>query len=101
MTTIGLNDMMDRVEKTLEDAGIFAYVGKDYDYRGRVLITVEITMGDWKHDHLRAKWLIAELGGKHESEDVTNDTESDTYGAIHRFSFEGMKDEPYRWEGSK
>lgn len=47
-------------------------------------IFMEIS-GDWKHDHLRTKWLMEGLGYEQEYEDVTEDTGCDWYPAIHKY----------------
>lgn len=53
--------------------------------------TVEISWGDWKHEHLRCKWIVTEFLMKHGIEldhietHVTEEDGSDCYSAIHRF----------------
>lgn len=59
-----------------------AYVVADY-------IEVEINWGDWKHEHLRCKWLteqLLEMRGIGFDFDtfVTEEDGSDCYSAIHR-----------------
>jgi len=56
----------------------------DIDSQGFIEITVED--GDWKHDHIRLKNLMAKNGyiffG---SKEIGEDTGGDWYSAIHRF----------------
>ena len=52
------------------------------------VVAVSITMGDWKHDHLRIDWLVAEnLNPKNSKKEVIDEDGSDAYSAIHRFYF--------------
>lgn len=53
-----------------------------YEKLGMVAVEIE---GDWKHDHLRTKWLMAEIGYKQVFETVTEEDGSDYYTAIHYF----------------
>lgn len=48
--------------------------------------------GDWKHDHLRTKWLMEGLGYEQEYEDITEDTGSDCYPAIHKYRLSDKAD---------
>lgn len=54
-----------------------------------ISVFVEILWGDWKHDHLRTKYLISEKFPNIQSV-CTEETEtdgSDCYSAIHYFYF--------------
>ena len=62
--------------------------GEAYDESDRV-VAVEIHWGDWKHNHLRLKWLVEEgmPDLKKVQEEVTEENGTDCYSAIHRFYF--------------
>ena len=68
------------IEMMLRGSNLFADV---YEEMG--MVAVEINWGDWKHEHLRAKWLMSENGFKHLFTKVTEEDGSDTYSAIHYF----------------
>lgn len=56
---------------------------------GDWVIAIEIDHGDWKHEHLRAKWLmIDEFKAVHAGTKVTYEDGSDCYSAIHYFYVE-------------
>ena len=61
---------------------------------GFSFIKMEITWGDWKHDHLRAEYLIDQFCKEngyenfHASE-VTEEDGSDCYSAIHTWAIIG------------
>ena len=53
-------------------------------------IGAEIHWGDWKHEHLRCKWLAKEFFSKlgiwdAVETEVTEEDGSDCYSAVHRF----------------
>ena len=56
---------------------------------GARVVAVEICWGDWKHDHLRLKWLVRERFPEMRGVEsfVTEEDGSDCYSAIHRFYF--------------
>ena len=73
----------EQVEKLLSDN----YIGGEVEpYDMIPAFTVHISWGDWKHDHLRAKYLIenANLGTFIKSE-TTEEDGSDCYSATHYF----------------
>lgn len=72
------------IQKALDEAHIMAEV---YQYNDLPVICVAINSGDWKHDHLRADWLVKELGGTKLGENTTYEDGSDCYSAIHNFYF--------------
>ena len=49
------------------------------------VVEIEISWGDWKHDHLRLKWLMDKIGCPCVNTIVTEENGSDCYSAIHRF----------------
>lgn len=70
------------LEKMLRENGVWCDV---YPVIEDKAFAVEISWGDWKHDHLRAKWLMGEAGYIHTGEEVTEEDGSDTYSARHFF----------------
>ena len=73
----------EKIEKHLRDNGVFAEVTPYWD--DLPVIEVSIHWGDWKHDHLRAKWLLEGTGVHFINTLVTEEDGSDTYSAVHRF----------------
>jgi hypothetical protein len=71
----------ERAEQILRDGDVWA----DVFPHDEAFIAVEINNGDWKHDHLRAGWLLESAGYTHISEVVTEEDGSDCYSAIHYF----------------
>ena len=50
-------------------------------------IAVEITWGDWKHDHGFVDYLLRTIFGfKKVDEEITEEDGSDTYSSIHYFT---------------
>lgn len=48
-------------------------------------VEVWIDWGDWKHEHKRVDWLMAEAGAVVLGEAVTEDDGSDCYSAFHMY----------------
>ena len=57
-----------------------------YPHHELPVVCVEIRWGDWKHDHQRCKWLLAQEGFVSFGEEITEDDGSDCYSAIHYFA---------------
>lgn len=78
-------NMTEKFYKLMRDNNLY-YEIVDYTEN---MIAVEITWGDWKHDHLRLEWLVRENMPevKHIDSYTTEDDGSDCYSAIHRFYF--------------
>lgn len=53
---------------------------------GLPVFDVHISWGDWKHDHLRTRWVIEEMGGVYIGGEVTEEDGSDCYSAIHHYA---------------
>lgn len=68
--------------KTLEAANVWAEV---WSHECLPVIRVEISWGDWKHDHLRADWAMEEAGFTPIGQEITEEDGSDTYSAIHNY----------------
>lgn len=79
-----MNEIIATVQKTLFDAHIFAEVYQHYDLP---VVCVNISWGDWKHSHLRADYLVEQLGGNLFTTQVTEEDGSDCYSAIHNYIF--------------
>ena len=82
MTVETIRAKVAEVQNLLDSNGIFADV-----YSAPGTIQVEISWGDWKHEHLRADWLIANnIGGLlFRDEKVTEEDGSDCYSAVHSY----------------
>lgn len=86
--------LVKEVYNVLSNNNIYADVYKDSDFtdNNSFLLCVEIDNGDWKHEHRRADLIISELLDNYDNisvtkmkEEVTNDSEDDTYSAIHKY----------------
>ena len=56
-----------------------------YPYMG-LAVAIEITWGDWKHDHAFVDYIMRELGLTTKfGEETTEEDGSDTYSSIHYF----------------
>ena len=84
--TIGkLYEICAETEKYLRKNGVgFVEVWTYQD--GLPVIDIRIESGDWKHEHLRTKMLMQQIGAVHVGSKVLDDDDgSDTYTAVHRF----------------
>lgn len=82
-------DLANDVVKTLDDANISQvelYDYKQYEPIPEIAVISVYINGDWKHDHLRADWLIKEKFNviKHESYE-TEDTGCDWGPEVHTY----------------
>lgn len=58
----------------------------DFDIDGQGFIEITVEDGDWKHDHIRLKNLMAKNGYVlFGSKEIGEDTGGDWYSAIHKF----------------
>lgn len=92
MTIKELSELAEELYKHLSANKLHADVYADHDY-----IAAEISWGDWKHEHLRCKWLAEEffLGKGIEANiqtEVTEEDGSDCYSAVHRFYLKNGKE---------
>lgn len=76
--------LCEMVQKELEANRIYCEV---YPSLSGDKVNVEISWGDWKHDHLRTNWIVANIGGELVSQWTTEEDESDCYSGIHQFKF--------------
>lgn len=75
------------IDKLIQDSNIWAEVGINPSSN---TIEIEITWGDWKHDHLHCDWLIEDYLNAHsirciKSETITEDNGTDSYSSIHYY----------------
>ena len=83
MTKEAVYEAIEKVEKILSDNFISAYVDQFEDLPA---ITVHIRWGDWKHSHLRAKYLVSDVVGiPYVRSETTESDGSDCYSATHYF----------------
>jgi len=81
-----VREIVERIENGLRDNGVWADVYETHDDFGEKVIKIEISWGDWKHEHLRAKWVVEDVLGvsvRKWVEDVTEEDGSDCYSATH------------------
>ena len=76
-------EISEKIDKYLRDNRLYADVQPYWD--DLPVIEVDIHWGDWKHEHLRTKWLLEEIGVSFINTIVTEENGSDCYSAIHRF----------------
>ena len=86
-TVVDVYKMNEELDKLLDENGVWCEV---VVYPNK--IEIEKHWGDWKHDHLRLKYLVGEYliqnGIEYEhNEVVTEEDGSDCYSAIHYFYF--------------
>lgn len=72
------------IQKTLNKNGVSASVYSE-EREGKTLYEVSIEWGDWKHDHLFTRTLMANLGLTCLKEEVTEEDGSDCYSAVHTY----------------
>lgn len=72
----------ERIQNFLDDNGVWAEV---YQVSGTTAIAVDISWGDWKHEHLWCRDLMNFLGYAEIGSKVTEENGSDCYSAIHYF----------------
>lgn len=81
--TQNMQTLMDRAQRVINDSNIFADI---YDVNDTE-IKVEITWGDWKHDHLYLDYLMRAEGFEKIDQYTTEEDGSDTYSAVHVYRF--------------
>ena len=80
------HDFVRKIDDALMEHGVYAEVYRDIDYFGRDFLCIDISWGDWKHDHLRAKWVVEDVLGldvMNWDTVVTEEDGSDCYSAHH------------------
>ena len=83
-------DVCEKVDNKLRDGGVYAEVFP-YGHELPVFV-VAIHWGDWKHDHLRATYLVEDFFNKKKevlkvvgAENITEENGSDCYSATHMY----------------
>ena len=89
MTKDELNTIAEKINKKFNEERLYAYASPSFDET----IYFDINWGDWKHEHLRADWLVGELLSTlgyqfNITTNVTEEDGSDTYSAEHIIRFE-------------
>ena len=74
-----------KIEKIMEEHRILGEIVEDTDN----VVAVEISWGDWKHEHARLRWLVLnEMQNVKKCEETTTEEDgTDCYSAIHKFVF--------------
>ena len=96
-----LASLSEEIRKMLDKEELFAEVDFQMDVEkspGGIVtnspsgIVVSIEWGDWKHQHLRAKYLIGNKFGLECADSrITEENGSDCYSAIHFFPYPAIK----------
>lgn len=89
MTKEELNRIAELINKKFDEERLYSYASLGWNND----IIFDIDWGDWKHEHLRADWLVGEvlstLGHRFSiTTNVTEEDGSDTYSAEHIIRFE-------------
>ena len=80
-----IEERVQQVYETLQNDNV--YPDSVYQFETLPVVVVEISWGDWKHEHCHADWLIGDLGGTLIRTDVTEEDGSDCYSATHYYVF--------------
>ena len=84
MVTIqNIQDLIDKAQEEFRANNCPCY--EIYPKADLPVIAVEITWGDWKHDHGFVDYKMKELGALKLGEETTEENGSDTYSSIHYF----------------
>lgn len=75
-----LENKVRAVTNILNDDRLYAIV-----YPSDIAVCVDISWGDWKHDHLRCDYLMKLNGYTHICTTVTEEDGSDCYSATHYY----------------
>lgn len=80
-----MSDNARAIEKIMEKHHIIGEIVEDTDN----VVAVEISWGDWKHEHARLRWLVLnEMRNVQRYEETTTEEDgADCYSAIHKFVF--------------
>ena len=78
-------DMQKKIYDLMKENNLF---GEIIDER-KDMIAIEISWGDWKHEHLRLDWIMKENFDNIQSihKVTTEEDGSDCYSAIHYYYF--------------
>lgn len=84
-----MNQYVEAIEKIMSDNHIS---GEVVGYSDN-MVEIEITWGDWKHEHAAFRYLVLQQmqNVKSHEEITTEEDGSDCYSAIHRFTFQEVE----------
>ena len=83
-----LRELQEKVENILRENEVYSYE-LDFDLNLENVVYIEVEWGDWKHDHLRLKWIMEKHSFRYMGEDVTEEDGSDCYSAVHTYIYCG------------
>lgn len=83
------------IQNHLEEGRVYPRAIYDGDF---FYICLEIR-GDWKHDHLRADYLMKQIGYEIHHEEVTESDGSDFYGATRYYVTSDLAEAIRVWNG--
>lgn len=75
----------DKIERYLKRNCMYPDSITGLDEEGR-LVEIEITDGDWRHDHGRLRHLMALVGYVRQDIEVTQEDGSDCFSAVHTYA---------------
>jgi len=75
-----MNNKVATIDSILSENKLSAEV-----YPEGIGVCVEISWGDWKHDHLRCDYILKQSGFLKVAEQVTEENGSDCYSSIHLY----------------
>ena len=81
-----VQDKCDRANAALQSAGVTWHEAFIQDVVEGV-VGVDVEWGDWKHDHARVDWILAEAGFTKVSETLYEEDGSDCYSAAHFYKW--------------
>ena len=93
-----LSDLRKYIEKKLDENSLWVDDVRVYEHSGTICIEVEISWGDWKHEHRRLDYLLFDIVYEYNkdlvsnfykiTEEITDEDGSDTYSAVHIYEIE-------------
>lgn len=81
--------LCDSLNRYLKDNNVWHYA--DVDWKPNT-ITIDISWGDWKHDHIRVDYYVEQFMNEHNYKlldkwkNITEEDGSDTYSATHYYT---------------
>ena len=98
ITNVLLKDLEKFIYRKLDENSLWADDVKVYEDDDEIWIEINISWGDWKHEHLRLDYLIMDILYEYNpklayncskvDEEITEEDGSDTYSAIHNYVIE-------------
>lgn len=79
---VNMEKVVQKIQKELDEKGVYAEV---FQFMELPAVVVRIHWGDWKHEHLRAKWVMESLGAIFVRTEETETNGTDCYSADHYF----------------